>query len=309
MTSDLRAPPAQLLDRAALRDWPLRAVDGSGDKEARGSILVVAGSAELAGAAILAAHAALRAGAGKLCIATAPEVAVPLAIAIPEARVIALDRAARDSGLLAGCEAALGKVLETVDAVLVGPGLAADDDTVSLARWLVAGCVELPRPPRVVLDAAALAAVTHRDLRLPVLVTPHAGEMARLTGLDKAAVIASAERIARETAQRWQAVVALKGAQTCIAAPDGRAWRHECSIPGLAMSGSGDVLAGVMAGLAARGATLEQAACWGVVLHALAGQRLAQRIGAIGFLARELADAIPALLEADAHRAAQSAHG
>ena len=300
--------PARVLDRAALRDWPLPAVDGSGDQEARGSVLVVAGSAELAGAAILAAHAALRAGAGKLCIATAREVAVAIAIAVPQARVIALDRSDR-GGLAAACEAALCKVLERVDAVLVGPGLAADDASVGLARWLVARCAELPRPPGVVLDAAALAAVSHRDVRLPVLVTPHAGEMASLTGLDKSAVIAHADRIARDAAQRWQAVVALKGAQTCIAAADGRTWRHECSIPGLAMSGSGDVLAGVIAGLAARGATLEQAACWGVVLHAQAAQHLAQRIGAIGFLARELADAIPAVLEDNRGSAAQSVHG
>ena len=102
-------------------------------------------------------------------------------------------------------------------------------------------------------------------------------------------------------------MVALKGAQTCIAAFDGRAWRHECSLPGLAMSGSGDVLAGVIAGFAARGATLEQAAAWGVVLHAQAGQLLASRIGTVGFLARELSQAIAQML--DAGRATQSAHG
>jgi len=91
-------------------------------------------------------------------------------------------------------------------------------------------------------------------------------------------------------------VVALKGAATLLATPDGRTWRHVARQPGLATSGSGDVLAGLIAGFAARRAPLEQAGAWGVVMHARAGEALARRVAPVGFLARELAECVPALV-------------
>jgi ADP-dependent NAD(P)H-hydrate dehydratase len=97
-------------------------------------------------------------------------------------------------------------------------------------------------------------------------------------------------------AQRWQATVALKGPVTHIAAPDGRLWKHEGGNVGLAASGSGDTLAGIVVGLAARGAPLEQAGAWGVALHARAGDRLAERTGPLGFLTRDLAAEVPMLM-------------
>jgi NAD(P)H-hydrate repair Nnr-like enzyme with NAD(P)H-hydrate dehydratase domain len=121
--------------------------------------------------------------------------------------------------------------------------------------------------------------------------------MAHLTGIAKERVAAAPEHLARQVAQEWNAVVALKGATTFIAAPDGERWRHTGGNIGLAVSGSGDVLAGVIAGLAARGADLAQAVCWGVALHARAGERLAARMGTLGYLARELPGELPALLE------------
>ncbi|HVE89890.1 MAG TPA: NAD(P)H-hydrate dehydratase, partial [Burkholderiaceae bacterium] len=99
-----------------------------------------------------------------------------------------------------------------------------------------------------------------------------------------------------DAARRWNAVVALKGATTFIAAPDGSLWRHTGGNVGLAISGSGDVLAGVIAGLASRGASAEQAAIWGVALHARAGERLAERSGPLGYLARDLSAEVPALM-------------
>ena len=99
-------------------------------------------------------------------------------------------------------------------------------------------------------------------------------------------------------AERWNCVVALKGASTWVATPQGQMWRHDEANCGLATSGSGDVLAGAMAGLAARGAPLAQACAWGVVLHAQAGARLGERHGEVGFLARELPGEIPAALQA-----------
>jgi ADP-dependent NAD(P)H-hydrate dehydratase len=130
-----------------------------------------------------------------------------------------------------------------------------------------------------------------------VVLSPHAGEMAHLSGVAKDAICAAPETHALRAASQWNAVLALKGARTVIASPGGRRWRHEGGNAGLAISGSGDVLAGLIAGLAARGAPLEQAACWGVALHALAGERLAMRIGSLGYLARELAAEVPALMD------------
>jgi hydroxyethylthiazole kinase-like uncharacterized protein yjeF len=126
----------------------------------------------------------------------------------------------------------------------------------------------------------------------PVLLTPHAGEVAHLTGCGKDEVLADPERAAREAAQRWNAVIAVKGARTVIADPDGRAWLHEGGNAGLATSGSGDTLAGAIAGLCARGADLVQACAWGVVLHAQAGERLAVQRAPVGYLAREIPDAM-----------------
>jgi NAD(P)H-hydrate repair Nnr-like enzyme with NAD(P)H-hydrate dehydratase domain len=122
--------------------------------------------------------------------------------------------------------------------------------------------------------------------------------MASLTGGDKESIAADPVAVAAESAHAWNAVVALKGAITHIVAPDGRVWRHEGGNSGLATSGSGDVLSGIIAGLIARGASLEQASAWGVALHARAGCRLTERHGPIGYLARELAGEVPALMAA-----------
>lgn len=109
-------------------------------------------------------------------------------------------------------------------------------------------------------------------------------------------VILDAPAIARGMARQCNAIVTLKGATTFIMTPQGQEWRHEGGNAGLVTSGSGEVLAGIMAGLAARGAPLAQAAAWGVVLHALAGKRLARRQGPLGFLARELLAEIPSFM-------------
>jgi ADP-dependent NAD(P)H-hydrate dehydratase len=285
------------IDARLLRDWPLPEPGGSADKEERGTTLVVAGSTETPGAAALAAIAALRAGAGKLAVATGVSVAPGLALALPEARVLALPESA-SGGLFPDGLAKLESLLAKVDAVLVGPGLQDSAATRAFTRRL------LKRATRaaVVLDALAMDVIldVRRFERAPLL-TPHAGEMAHLTGFAKEEVSADPERHAREAALRWNAVVALKGATTWIATPDGDCWRHVSSQAGLGTSGSGDALAGVIAGLAARGAPLAQAAAWGVALHARAGRALAERLGPIGYLASELAGEIPRLMDKLAH--------
>ena len=284
---------AVAVDATLLRRWPIPGPAAHGDKEQRGRVLVVAGSREVPGAAILAAQAALRAGAGKLVVASGAGVAPGLALMLPEARVVALAET-RAGGLAGRSVEAMGPLLEAADAVLIGPGLADERAT----RAFVVGVAGRRFAAPLVLDAQAIVAVAALGrLERQVLITPHAGEMAKLTGADKESIAAAPERHARALASEANLVVALKGAASHVATPDGRCWRHTRAVPGLATSGSGDVLAGLVAGLIARGAEPAQAAVWGVWLHARAGESLARRFGRLGYLARELAAEVPALLD------------
>lgn len=294
-----------------LRAWPLPMPSPEADKDARGYVLIIAGSTEMPGAVLLAATAALRAGAGKLVIATAASVAPQIGVAVPEARVIGLAETA-DGGLLVeesadtGAAASVVEVARQASAVLIGPGMQDDGACCRLVRTLLHHCADKP----LILDAAAMS-IAGRDADCgpgvapggfrfdhPVLLTPHAGELAKLTGADKADIQAQPEAAARLAAQRWQATMVLKGALTVIADASPQQWRHEGGNTGLAISGSGDVLAGIITGLAARGAALEQAASWGVALHAMAGEQLALKHGPLGYLAREISAEVPALLRA-----------
>ena len=292
------------IDAATLRAWPLPMPAPDADKEERGHVLVLGGSREMPGAVILAGTAALRAGAGKLTIVTGASVAQLVALAIPEARVIGL-RENGQGGFAREGVAELNPLADKVSAVLIGPGMQDEVATAVLVRAL------LPRldgsDTSVVLDACAMGVILHPgggaapqapfQFEQPVIVTPHAGEMAHLTGIAKDDILAAPEIHAARAAQRWNAVVVLKGARTVISSPEGERWQHEGGNVGLGTSGSGDALAGIIAGLAARGAGLAQAACWGVALHALAGEKLAGRFGVLGYLAREIADEVPALMQ------------
>jgi hydroxyethylthiazole kinase-like uncharacterized protein yjeF len=308
MDDKASAPPVQVDDNF-LRHWPLPSPDGDGDKETRGSVLVIAGSREMPGAAVLAATAALRAGAGRLAIATAASVAHLVAMAVPESRVIALPETA-NGGIAPSAIDAVAPAISRSGAVLIGPGMLDEPGTCAFVLGLLPRLADTP----LLLDACAMN-VVRRQLQAvdpshysqqkfiasfssPVLLTPHAGEMAHLASIDKEAVLANPVEAARQAARRWNALVVLKGATTCIAVPDGRLWQHDGGNIGLATSGSGDTLAGIIIGLAARGAPLEQAAAWGVALHARAGERLAQRHGPLGYLAGELAQEVPALMHA-----------
>ena len=285
------APAAIELTARTLRHWPLPALPPDADKEERGRVLVIAGSRETPGAALLAGIAALRAGAGKLVIATVASVAGGMAIAVPEARVIALPETGQG-----GCSPEGWRLVEDAaaacDAALLGPGFMDETASCDFVRALMPRLAHAP----LVLDALAMNVLKGSwRLNQPVLISPHAGEMAQLQGRKKEEIEADAGAAARG-ATGWNAVVALKGATTHIASPDGRLWRHEAGQPGLATSGSGDVLAGLLVGLAARADSLEQAAAWGVTLHAQAGARLRRRFGPLGYLARELAGEVPALM-------------
>ena len=287
------------LDRERLRDFPLPYHAEDSDKEGRGRLLVIGGSRELAGAAYLAGIGALRAGAGKLQIATAASIAVPLAIAVPEARVIGVEETA-EGCLAAAAMVTLLEPAEGAQAILMGPGLQHGPPLDDALDALLAACLDRP----LVLDAAVLGSLapradTLRAWRGGAVLLPHSREMARLLECEAEEVEADPLAAARRAAETFAAVALIKGQYSHIVAPDGRAFRFEGGGVGLATSGSGDTLAGVVGGLCARGADPLTAALWGVYLHGEAGRRVSARVGRIGFLARELLDEIPGLLPQD----------
>jgi hydroxyethylthiazole kinase-like uncharacterized protein yjeF len=272
-----------------LRDWPLRT--GATDKKERGTVLVIGGSRSTPGAVLLAGVAALRAGAGRLQLAVTDSTAAALSIAVPEAAVIALPETA--SGSVAGdAPKRLLDLAAEADAVAIGPGLDDIDETVTL---LDAVLDVLPSGAGVVLDAYALGALSRHPQLLDgrpqrVVLTPNVTEAGYLLGRpDSVGSGDDLAALATAVARRCSAVVTLYGT---VADPDGRVWSEESGDSGLGTSGSGDVLAGVIAGLLARGADPDQAACWGTWAHAVSGQRLAPRHGRTGFLARELLDEV-----------------
>jgi hydroxyethylthiazole kinase-like uncharacterized protein yjeF len=288
--------PAELtLD--LLRTMPLPHHPDDGDKEERGRLLVVGGSRELAGAVVLAGVAALRAGAGKLQIATAASISVQVGVTVPEARVIGL--AETEAGCIDTSE--IDRLLqwaEDAQAVLLGCGLQHGAPLDVLLDRLFERRLDLP----LVLDAAVLGSLADRAGAVrawpgPVMILPHAGEMARLIGREREEVARDPLAAARQAAETYGAITLIKGEYSHVVAPDGRAFRFRGGGVGLATSGSGDTLAGIVGGLAARGTDPLGAVLWGIHLHGEAGRRLTARHGRVGFLARELLDHVPALME------------
>ena len=292
----MRKASATLIDESVLRRMPLPQPLEGGDKEARGRVLVVGGGRETPGAVLLAGEAALRAGAGKLQVAAGASVAPLVAALIPEARVFALKETKAGRLAKTACASLKGHLGEA-QCVCVGPGMIEDDSVVAF----VEGTLRLCRDVAVVLDAGAIACLAGGGQLLHALggravVTPNAEELADIYGEPRERISAGPLETARRAARDFRAVVVLKGRETFVASPEGELFVNRAGGVGLATSGSGDVLAGLIAGLLARGADPPRAAAWGVHLHALAGERLSARLGPLGFLARELPAEIPALM-------------
>jgi hydroxyethylthiazole kinase-like uncharacterized protein yjeF len=287
-----RATP-EVMTPARLRSWPL-SEPGVG-KESRGTVLVSGGSATTPGAVRLAGEAALRVGAGKLVLATARSVAAALGVVVPEARVLGLaedqDGSLAPSGARTILEAAGG-----ADALLIGPGFVDPEAAVALLSEILPR-VECP----VVLDALGTAYLTARPEGLShlsgaAIVTANTKELAAMLQREEEETVAHACEAALDLAQRAGVVVVVGGADKHIATPDGRAWVVEGGGPGLGVSGSGDVQAGIAAGLLGRGEEPAKAAVWAAYLHARTGERLAAAVGRLGYLARELPPVLPRVM-------------
>jgi ADP-dependent NAD(P)H-hydrate dehydratase len=273
---------------ALLRDWPLPEAGNS--KYDRGRILVVGGAAQTPGAAQLAGLAALRVGAGHLTMAVAASAAIALAVAVPEAGVVGLPENERGS-VLGNDLGAIADDLHSADAVIVGPGLDDAEQATILVRRLLPN---LNDQAWLVLDAYALSALSElADAIEPVagriVLTPNGREAEILLGRELQNPRVDVPKIA----ERYAAVVSCQG---IIADTAGAVWQVSAGHDGLATSGSGDVLAGALGGLLGRHAEGAQSAVWATYAHAAAGDRLAARVGRLGFLAREILDELPGIL-------------
>jgi ADP-dependent NAD(P)H-hydrate dehydratase / NAD(P)H-hydrate epimerase len=292
---------AEMLDDAIVAGLlPTR--DKRGHKGQFGKILVLAGSLDYAGAAYLVCRAAGRAGAGLVTLAV-PESLQPLfATKVIEATTMALPE---DDVEEVDPEPALARILDHEhDAIVIGPGLRPGLATAELVRLLLASGDDAAAP--ILLDAEALRSLATLEAwwdgdHRPSVLTPHAGEFARLragSGRDPAddgdleGDDAARARAARDAAVSWRQVVVLKGAKTVIAAPDGSIAIAPFENPALATGGTGDVLAGTIGSLLGQGVAPYAAARLGVYLHGLAGDAVRERIGDAGLLASDLPDAI-----------------
>ena len=282
------------ITRDFLLAHPLPEPEKEGDKQARGRVLVIAGSVEIPGAALLAGLGSLRAGAGILQIATCRSSAGHLGMAMPEAMVIACNET-NAGGIDPTSAERLIELGSDCDAVLIGPGMT---DPVAVAALTEALLKRLDGPV-LVLDALAFSTLRADETKRrtgKIVVTPHSGEMAKFLGARREDVDQSPLNSARRAAAALPAVVAMKGAETYVVAENGKAWLSRNGCIGLATSGSGDALAGILAGLLARGTEASLATAWAVYMHGQAGQNLSARHGSFGLLAREIPGEIPAIM-------------
>jgi hydroxyethylthiazole kinase-like uncharacterized protein yjeF len=248
-------------------------------KGTAGQVLIIGGSPGLTGAPAIAALAALRGGCGLVTVALRPGLPFPEkpleAMAVDWDRLQSPDR---------------------FDGIVIGPGMGLAGD----GRAMLAGLIGSAGPPLVV-DADGLNLLS-REPELfetasrPIILTPHPGEMSRLTGASVAAVQADRIGMAVRLAKERQVIVVLKGARTVTATPDGRSYINSSGNPGMATAGMGDALAGVIASLLAQGMSPEDAAVAGVYLHGLAGDLAARRLGPVGILAGDLVSGMPEAL-------------
>ncbi len=276
--------------------------DPRAHKNSVGRVLVIGGSPGLTGAVVLAARAATRSGAGTVRVAVPSSMHDLFELKLTEEMTLPCPESPART-LSAFAHAPVRAALDAVDAAVLGSGLSRHAGAGALALALAGE----PGPP-LVIDAdalnalAAAAAAASPAGAAPRVLTPHLGEMARLTGLDAATLEATRIDAARTWARAWDAVLVLKGAPTVTAAPDGRATVNASGNPGMATAGAGDVLAGAIAALAAQGLAPYDAARLGAFVHGAAGDTVAAARGQHGLSAGDLVAALPEALHALATR-------
>ena len=259
-----------------------------------GHLLVVAGSPGLSGAAGLAAISALRSGAGLVTLAIGASLYPILASRFMELMFLPLPE--KEGALSAQSLPLIRKFIAKTDGLLIGPGLGHKKSIPGFITGLLDG---LEKP--LVLDADGLNALEGKPeilkkIKAPVIVTPHPGEMAGLTGLKIEKIQESRRKTALRFSLEYNVVTVLKGYQTIVAAPEGSFYLNFTGNPGLATAGSGDVLAGLIAGLMVQGLPAFPAASLGVYLHGLAGDLVSRENGEASLLAGDLLEKIPSAI-------------
>jgi len=277
----------------------------SAHKGTFGTALVVAGSVSYTGAALLAGRAAYRVGAGLVQMAVPSVLHPALAGHIPEVIWLPLPH---EDGFIASSAANLVLTsLPKSSALLIGPGLGLRPTTQEFVRKIFIGRESITSMPHLVIDADGLKLISglpdwYHMLPAQAVLTPHPGEMAILSGLTKEEIQTDRIGIARKYAAIWGHVVVLKGAFTVIASPGGQTVVVPVATPALARAGTGDVLAGLIVGLLAQGVSPFEAAVGGGWIHAMAGLKTEERLGAASVLAGDLLPAIAEVLVELKHR-------
>jgi ADP-dependent NAD(P)H-hydrate dehydratase / NAD(P)H-hydrate epimerase len=273
-----------------------------GHKGTFGRVLIAAGSPDYFGAPYLAGAAAARSGCGLLGFAAAPALQAALAGLLPEATYTVLPEGA-PAQKSAEAASRANAALADAHALVIGPGLGRTDGAHDFVCRVLARRAGLDAPPPVVVDADALYVLATdpsvwSSLGRGVVVTPHHAEMARLTGAAVHEIAADPWGTALDAASRWGVVVVLKGPFTVVAVPEGQAWVLPHANPALATGGTGDVLAGTIAGLLAQGCPPAEAACLGVYVHGAAAHAVLARGTRDLLLASDLLPELPRALAA-----------
>ena len=260
-----------------------------------GTAIVLAGSLGFTGAAYLASTASARTGAGLVKLLVADTIYPILAAKCTEVMATPVQEVAPGAVGHTAYGSILGQ-LAHAEVGVIGPGLGRDSST-----WRLVLDLALHAKCPLVIDADGLNALADSPrskgkLAKNRVLTPHPGELARLTGKTIEALQADPHASARRAAKEWGAVVVMKGAHTVVAHPDGRISEDPHEVPALASGGTGDVLAGIIGGLIAQGSDPFAAAVTGVYIHAAAGRRISQRLGDSGLLASDLLLEIPAVM-------------
>lgn len=268
-----------------LPDRPLDANKGT-----FGSVLIIAGSRDFPGAAILSVLACARIGAGLITLATTSEVYKTAVPKIPFATFLNFSE--------------IDKNLEKYDSILIGPGLGQSEEVKKLVDAILSwkDKQSFSSNKKIVLDADALNILSKLNdwsdkLKDEAILTPHPGEMGRLTGLSVDEIQDNREEITKKYSKIWNKIIILKGAKTVIANPAGEVFVSPFSNPLLATAGTGDVLSGIIVGFLAQGLSLIDASIVGVYIHGLAGEKLKERFGDSGAVATDLIETIPEVMK------------
>lgn len=289
------SPEAGLITSGVLREVPRRTATST--KFTSGNVFIIGGSRGLTGAPSMAALAAMRAGAGYVTVGAPASLELSFTVRLLEAMMVGLPEDG-DGHLDSTAVEPVLKAVGRADTVVLGPGLSKDPDAQALARAVVPR-IDVP----LVIDADGLNALAgHLEVVAqrpwPTVLTPHAGELGRLLEVDSSEIERARLRHVREAAARAKAFVVLKGDDTLVASPDGRVAISRGAAPGLATAGTGDVLAGVIGAMLAKGMPVAQGACAGVYAHLRAGQLAAAPQGPDGVIASDVIAALPAALSA-----------